>query len=209
MAAGPTPDSVEQATIEVFTPDLALTLLQENKGNRPVNMPAVDNLARLMTENLWRFNGDAIRIAKDGTLLDGQHRCMAVVRSQVTLPMQLIVRGLENEVQATMDQGRKRSASDVLNMAGINNGNQIASVARMVHEWKSGKRSIGELTKSTRNQLTNDEIRMWAQRDANLAKAAAISVKSSIRALANPKASGTLWFLCNEAEPTKCAEFFE
>lgn len=199
----------EEASIEPLTPELAEKLLEANKGNRPINMTQVENLARLMKEGLWRFNGDAIRIAVDGTLLDGQHRCMACVISEVTQPMQLFVRGLQNETQATMDQGRKRTAADVLSMAGIPGGNQIASVARMVDSWKNGKRNISELSKQAKNALTNDEVRMWAERDPNLAIAAKLSLATPMKAICNQKASGALWFLLNEADPERCARFFE
>lgn len=203
------PDQGEDLSMEPMTPELAEKLLSNNQGNRPVSMANVENFARLMSEGLWRYNGDTFRIAKDGTLLDGQHRLMAVVRSGVTMPRAIIVRNLENETQATMDQGKKRSASDVLGMAGFGNGNQIQSVARMVHDWKLGKRGIAELSKGSRMQMTPDEIRLWAIRDDNLRKAAVFSVRSGMRALCLQKASGTLWFLTNEADPDKCAEFFE
>lgn len=207
--AAPRDAGGEKVTIEALTPDLAQDFLANNSGNRPVNMVQVENLARLMEEGLWRFNGDAIRQAKDGTLLDGQHRCMAVVRSKVTLDQQVIVRGLENEAQATMDQGRKRTAADVLGMAGYSNGNQIQSVAKMVHDWKRGKRSISELSKGGRLQLTPDEIRLWVMKDDNLRLAAQVSVRTGLRALCTQKATGTLWFLCNESDPEKTREFFE
>ena len=52
----------------------------------------------------WQWNGESIKFAEDGTLLDGQHRLAAIAESGVTLPV-LVVRGLPNETQETAVDG--------------------------------------------------------------------------------------------------------
>lgn len=204
-----TPPATPAVTIEEVTPQQAAAYLENNDDNRNISAAAVDNLARLMSEGKWEFNGDAIRFDTDGKLLDGQHRCMAIVRSGVTISQQVVIRGIQTASQATMDQGRKRTASDVLSMEGYRNGNQIASVARLIHQWKSGVRTQNELSRGALFPLTSAEVLHWAQREPKLGKAAALSITTSLRALSNPKASGALWFLTQEADAERSDRFFE
>lgn len=77
----------------------------------------------------WHFDGAPIRFSDDGTLLDGQHRLHAIIQSNTTLDM-LVVRGLKNETQATMDIGSVRQACNFFQMNGVKNATIVASMAR-------------------------------------------------------------------------------
>lgn len=105
----------EVPTIEVITPDMANNILKGNQKNRPIREGAVAFYAKLMQEGKWKFNGDTIRIAKDGTLIDGQHRLTAVVESNRPQKF-LIVRDLDHDVFNTIDIGKKRTVADALAM---------------------------------------------------------------------------------------------
>lgn len=124
-----------------ITPDTARRILDErNTSNRRVQPKVVDNYARDMAKGNWLLNGDAVRFAVDGTLLDGQHRLAAVVRSGVELRT-AVVWNLPPEVQATMDDGRKRSMADVLTLDGRpEHAVTTASVVRRLIWWDSGTR---------------------------------------------------------------------
>lgn len=120
------------ARIETISPAQAEQMLAHNTHNRTVNRPRVNDLARDMTAGRWQVNGEAIKFASDGTLLDGQHRLMACVRAGQPFTT-LVIRGLPAETQSTMDTGRKRSMSDVMSLEGKPNGTTLASVTRIVY----------------------------------------------------------------------------
>lgn len=93
------------AKVETITPEIAKTMLGENVNNRRISRDNVNLFAREMRNGEWRFNGEAIKFGKDGRLLDGQHRLLAVIAADKPLTT-LVIRGLEDETQQTMDSGK-------------------------------------------------------------------------------------------------------
>ena len=115
--------------VETITPQLAEIYLGKNTHNRNLNKRVVDKYANDIKMGYWHFDGAPIRFAADGTLLDGQHRLHAIIQSNTALDM-LVVRGLNNETQATMDIGSVRQASNFFQMNGVKNATIVASMAR-------------------------------------------------------------------------------
>jgi len=124
-----------------ITPAKAQEILdRRNTHNRTLLPSVIDGYARDMAKGNWLLNGDAIRFAVDGALLDGQHRLAAVVRSGIGLRT-AVVWNLPPEVQATMDDGRKRSMADVLVLEGRKvSPVTTAAVVRRLIWWDSGTR---------------------------------------------------------------------
>ena len=73
------------AEIIDLTPEKAAAILRKNNRNRPLRERYAKRLASAMTRGEWKFNGDTIVVANSGELLQGQHRCTAVVLSGVTI----------------------------------------------------------------------------------------------------------------------------
>jgi hypothetical protein len=121
--------------IVTLSPDLARVLLARNPGNRSISEAIVGNYARDMSNGAWKFNGEPIIVAIDGTLNDGQHRAMAVVLSGKSITAILII-GVERETRTTLDQGRIRTLGDYLSMDGHNDANNLAYAAKMLWQWQ-------------------------------------------------------------------------
>lgn len=121
---------------QTVTPEAALNLIEANTRNRPKRPAVVAKYANLMAKGEWRFNGDTIRIDRNGVLLDGQHRLHAIVESGVAQDM-IVVSGLEPDVFTTIDVGAKRSAGDALALLGTANYNEMAAAAKMYLMWKT------------------------------------------------------------------------
>ena len=60
-----------------ITPELAHEWLGFNTHNRNIRQRIVTAYAADMTGGDWQWNGESIKFAEDGTLLDGQHRLAA------------------------------------------------------------------------------------------------------------------------------------
>lgn len=101
------------AKVETITPEIAKTMLGENVNNRRISRDNVNLFAREIRNGEWRFNGEAIKFSKDGRLLDDQHRLLAVIAADKPLTT-LVIRGLEDETQQTMDSGKTRTRRDYL-----------------------------------------------------------------------------------------------
>lgn len=122
-------------TVEIG-PERAMELLAHNDHNRPMDFALVKTYARQMSApGEWRFVGDPIRVSKTGRLLDGQNRMQAIVQSGTTHKFALIS-GLEDDDQAYMDVGKKRTPGDVFGMFGVPNAPRAAAVTNMLMRYE-------------------------------------------------------------------------
>jgi len=113
-----------------ISPAIASALLEKNTRNfRPVNQRYVNAYARDMAAGKWPYNGESIKVHKDGTILDGQHRLNAIVQAGVGIWCD-IIEGLDDAVLATLDTGKPRVASDFLRYLGVPNYRFAAALAR-------------------------------------------------------------------------------
>lgn len=113
------------------TPEIATDWLGMNIRNRNVRQAVVDRLAQDYAD----FHPAPISRCLDGTLLDGQHRLMAIVKRQRGAWV-LVVQNVEPSMQDIIDTGTPRSGSDVLALNGYANTNTLASVARICIAWE-------------------------------------------------------------------------
>ena len=114
--------------IELVTPEIAQGWLQYNTHNRTASMDRVRQFADDMLHGRWEFNAQTITFDREGRLIDGQHRLMAVVESGIAVEM-LVVTGLSPSSQMTIDIGAPRSAGQQLSLSGIANARNASSVA--------------------------------------------------------------------------------
>ena len=89
---------MENIEIVDVTPELAREWLGFNTHNRNMRARTVLAYAADMASGDWRWTGDSVKFATDGTLLDGQHRLAAIAEAGCTITT-LIVRGLKNDTQ--------------------------------------------------------------------------------------------------------------
>lgn len=114
-----------------ITPQIAEKWLRSNTNNRSVTVGRVTQYAADMRRGEWRVNGETIKIATDGRILDGQHRLMAVLEADVAIDS-LVIRGLDAVAQETMDQGRARTLADVFKLRGEKYYSPLATSARVL-----------------------------------------------------------------------------
>jgi hypothetical protein len=118
-----------KARVETVTPAKAKKMLLTNHANRRLTPGRVEQFVGAMQRGEWTLNGEPLQFNGDGTLLNGQHRLEALVQADMPQDF-VIVRGVESDAQATMDQGQKRSLTDILQMRGVKFSTTIALSAR-------------------------------------------------------------------------------
>lgn len=118
-----------QVRVLTITPEMAERLLEDRGPNRHVSAAVVNKYARDIAAGRWRLNGQTIKIAADGRLLDGQHRLEAAKKARKGFPA-IIVEGLAPEIFHSLDIGRRRAMSDVLREQGESNTIILASALR-------------------------------------------------------------------------------
>lgn len=116
-----------------LTPTLARRLLDSNDINRPIDQKHVDFLATQIKAGLWDENGASVVISSTGRLLDGQHRCWAVIDADMSITVVLVAE-VSEEARYTIDSGNKvRTAANALVMKQVPNANRAAAVIRGIY----------------------------------------------------------------------------
>ena len=100
-------------SVETITPESATSWLRANRNNRPVRRSHVNFLASEILAGNWQINGQAIVIAEDEQVLDGQHRLLAVIEAGQQI-QSLVVYGISGDAFKTIDTSAVRSNSDAL-----------------------------------------------------------------------------------------------
>lgn len=126
-----------KVTTEKITPDQAAAWLEQNTHNRRLRDSEVQRLAAAIQRGEWVLNGDAIRFAADGSLLDGQHRLWAILTAETTVES-VVIRGLPNQAQETMDQGARRNLGDVLRLRGYTSSSALAAGVSYWWRYENG-----------------------------------------------------------------------
>lgn len=97
--------------IEHITPEKARKYLDGNYGNRLIRNTWVENLAGMILRGEWVATHQGLAFAKDGRLLDGQHRLHAIVRAGKAVDI-LVTHDLDEAVFRHIDGGRTRTPAD-------------------------------------------------------------------------------------------------
>lgn len=143
--------------IELITPEIADRLLANNFNNRKIKQKKVQIYTNQILAKKWQLNGDSIKICKDGSLLDGQHRLAAISNCQVSVPT-VVVRNLSRDVFSTIDIGSVRTAKDYLFIEGYKYPDALAGSARIIEMFNVTKEMQKSFFKHNRGSVTLDRI---------------------------------------------------
>jgi len=143
-------------TIETVTPQDAARMLGTMKGNRNLRSRVVQRYAREMIAGKWLLNGEAIKIARDGRLIDGQHRLNAVVLAKVHVKM-CVVRGVDAAAMITLDTGVGRTFHDVGTIAGRSYTQTVGPIIRWWFKYQTGSPSASHVPTMQEMQAILDE----------------------------------------------------
>lgn len=132
-------------------PDLAQEFLLRNTNNRTRRPTTAARYARDMATGRWKETHQGILIARDGTILDGQHRLAAIVASGVTVRM-LVTTGADPVDIVAVDCGSTRGVHDQMQVQGhgaaVVSRSGSAIGGSMVRSMGTGR-----LNKMTRQEL--------------------------------------------------------
>lgn len=125
----------------LITPEMAQKILEKNTMNRRINKHTVYLYKEQMNKGLWRMNGEPLIFAMDGTLLDGQHRLMAVVACQKPQLFSCVY-NVEKDSFKTIGQGKKRTAADVFSIEGIPDANKRSAMVKKAILIKNSVKTV-------------------------------------------------------------------
>jgi len=166
----------------LVTPDMAKAILERNLPteaapwpNRPIYAVDVAVWEGVLRTGRWRYTHQGVAIDWDGRLQDGQNRLTAIAQSGIAAEMMISV-GMDPENFAVVDAGRKRTAAQVLRMAGVKDSNPVSSAVRLIYlfeVWGAAmldhdrQRVTSDLIKEVALKLDVDDLEWsvaWAYR---------------------------------------------
>jgi hypothetical protein len=162
------------------SPDMAEKWLADyNTHNRPLTQLRVRSYAEAMKKGLWRHpTGEPIIFDSLHRLQDGQHRLAAQVAAQVTINYWV---NFDADPQdfVVIDQGKARTASDVLATQGVSSYSNSSTICRtlIMMQTKAHRTWSG-------TSVTPAEISAFAEKDLarlNMATTLAKSIWSETR----------------------------
>lgn len=154
-----------KAKIVLLTPELAKELLNGNIQNRSVKNTFKAFYTKQMKDGTWKENGEPIIVDKTGVIKDGQHRLLSVVESGFSYNCPLIY-DVEPDVMDTIDTGKNRSLSDVLELKGFPEPQKTAAIIKGVLSF-SNNRKILFNTGTQRQAISNSMGLKYAESNKN------------------------------------------
>jgi hypothetical protein len=122
------------AEVMTITPSDATAWLRCNKNNRPLRKRHIEFLASEITNGNWQINGQAIVIADDEQILDGQHRLFAIIEAGKPIKS-MVVYGITPDAFKTIDTGAVRTGADALCLYFKDVPNYIVKAAATAVQW--------------------------------------------------------------------------
>lgn len=123
--------------IELITPEIAKAFLLKNTANRSLRPIAVSEYAAEMKTGGWVLGCDAIGFDRNGTLINGQHRLNALIKSGLSAEF-IVARNLPDKSIDALDIGKRRMLHERLTIAGNKlNARQTNICSLLITPWSS------------------------------------------------------------------------
>jgi hypothetical protein len=188
--------------IAEITPEIATELLSRNTHNRRVKASKITQMVRDILAGHWELNGEAIKFSQTGVLLDGQNRLTAVVQAEKSIDS-VVVYGLPDVAQRSMDQGIKRTFADSLVMDGVPNAREVQTVVNLL------LRDLHQERRYTPTQGEMDAFRDGKEAALQVAGIAGNRYRRQIPGLLLPVAGAAFYLISEKVDSANAEEFFE
>ena len=153
-----------KAIIIIITPEQAKRWLEKNngggKGNRKFSQRQLACLTDSIFRGQWMLNGETIKIGQDGSVIDGQHRLMAVVRANRPIES-LVVFDCDPSAYNTIDKGRARTAGETFRNLDVKNWNSVAAATCVLKMLLTNTKSVTALS-------TDERVAIYREHDSLL-----------------------------------------
>ena len=108
---------------------MAILHIRYNPHNRDITVPWVRELARRMAGGMWQWNNEVPGFYNNGDLADAGHRFAAGAIADFTWDT-VIVFGVDPDAIGSIDDGKKRHASDAAKLRGIQLAKQKETILK-------------------------------------------------------------------------------
>jgi hypothetical protein len=187
----------------LVTPAQADEWLKGNTKNRNLAPTVAEGYATDMREKRWQYNYQAILIAYDGTIIDGQHRLRACVMAGVPFETDVVF-GADKETMHSVDINYPRSAAHIAQLDGVQNAAAAAALAKLIlHHRHHGIHTLNNPSKTPTKTQINAELR----RDPRISEVAGKS--ATFYRIMKPSVGLFCYFLFSEQDIELADRFFD
>jgi hypothetical protein len=197
------------STIETITPEMAKKYLENNMLNRKLSKSTVRIYMRDIENKAWNLNGESIKFTKSGTLIDGQHRLMAIIKTNI--PVQTFVtRNLPEDSYTTIDRGKKRALSDALQISGKKNWAALAASLLLLFHYNRFKEGDMRIwSEGNLHTVTNTELLELLKKSDGIEYSAQIASSKEIRFFIPPSVTGLCHYIFSKIDKNDADIFFK
>lgn len=200
------PSDIRFERVEI-DPVLAQKWLDTRELNvRTIRRARVRNDALDMLQGRWFENGDVIRIAPDGELLDGMHRLSAIIRANCRITL-WVAFNVPKDAMGSIDAGSARSFADYLKMAGEKNHVLQAAITRRLDGWYRGFRYYNPGAKNLQSVIVLRDLH--GRRRDDIRYSAKIGIDITRRTQFLRGTSGALFFVLTSDLDAEAATVFK
>jgi hypothetical protein len=141
------------AEVANLTPEIAQALLDRNPDNRNIRQEKVAQIASDIRAGRFMLNGESLVVSDEGLTNDGQHRCVGVVITGISIET-VFVFGVSRESRVTLDSGAARTAADYVGMEGIPYAKGSATLSKLLLAYeRNGGRAFTGAAKISRLEI--------------------------------------------------------
>lgn len=188
----------------LLTPELAVELLENNYHNqRAQRQNNIQKMASDIKDGRWNPFCGSIKIDELGRLVDGQHRCKAVILADKSVIVECVLNFPIKDL-ALLDAGKSRSGADALKMIGAKCGTVVAAFIK----FRNNFHKYGLVPKIFKINLSNAEIvDSYSQEDNEIVRKA--NVLASQLNGGSPAAYALFIYLANSVDAEMSDLFYE
>jgi hypothetical protein len=189
---------------EKITPAKATAWMKDAANVRPIRKHRVAAYEEKLRRRMMQLSNDAICIDVDGNLINGWHRCTAVVNTGIGFDA-LVIRDMPRSSTTFMDKGLKRQVSDAL--GDIEHRTSVAASARLLLGWE--KDIVHNPTKMGELVPEEDIIAFALKHSTELVEASRRGFALYNAVAGTVTAWATMLYRAYELDPKKAEAFYD
>jgi ABC-type phosphate/phosphonate transport system ATPase subunit len=191
-----------------LTPKMAEEFLENRLENyrKSISHSLIAEMVDDIRKNRWEYNGESIKMDKNGQMCDGEHRCRAVVIAQKPIVIEL-VKDVDNWME--IDRGRPRSTNDTLRYMGEKNVAMLGGSLKWIYIYKNYAERCDTIAEASRVRRGYKDITRMLKQCPGVRDA--VTVATTIKTIRMCRTSwyASLIYMTRRSRRQQAAEFNE
>ena len=185
----------------MLTPERAAKYLKLMAPNRKIRSGHLEYIKRNLSQDTYTLSPNPIVFDRLGRLIDGQHRCQAVVDTGISIPVMKSV-GWPVKVQQVIDHNAPRCLRDTLTFMDETNTSSRSALLKLIWQYENNPEGHWNAVKPTENECL--EI---LERDRELIDRV-LEIKRSLDRIRGRKEAALCFYLFLKKDASAAEEFY-